>query len=783
MPARKSWTEGLSATSVGRFGGWDKMYVHKINGLLGLSAGINELYAGGDRSINLGRYEPGQPWSASSETDWVCLRHQMRAVNGKTLARVYQSLLSPGVLFDVPDSKFTWFNDRSCQILDFFFPTGHGAKRFSSNLTVKDKLAEPWALGIAHPHSLKVVVPLLFVFQHRPTRVYNCNSDYHQFDFKGRAGHVVVMPLLGPARFERSQLGIKDGQLPKELLEKCRYWAKAMLAYPVACKEEFRVDEEDRLVTIRNRISYVESPNDWKWQPTRLTPVSPTLAMAQEKGFPIQFDRPIEDTGMLTYLGRLKMAQGDELTCTIPMFQHLDSTVAPVRIVGSAKAEKLTRQLKKYLELDPEKNETFGGDDTFYTNNIQDVLHDMRVLAWSTWSLDEGDRKKIAKAMAKRLASFQPKNFRVWREHFSKQTFLAEKEIWQESHGDVTYDYEWYNGMQLAGLWAGMYFLGQPELFRKTMRKNWELVEGLVNYFQIVNDWATASFWTDIPGEFMWMDGFHFGWQGLMGLHRICKEMDKPELADQTAYLASKHAVARWTVWMMTDYVQEAIGKGMSIRGSGGPHDQKVADPGSQIIGGFLEKEGFALSPTYATGNALGNMVPEQYLMYLDDPKIRELVRKGEHVYMPRQVPHWNKKPKVFGYGKGPFPYTSHWHFYMLDDHFFVRSMVLRDPMDEMMKLIPAADYTGPVMESFLVAGAPMVIIPTQAKFAGNVWDARKKRLTIRMDAPTADLELAIIWPAHPRTIENAAASCYDAQAQRLVINLYQGPSEVIVQY
>lgn len=776
--ATREWTEGLSAWSAGRFGGLvDEKYVHRINGLLGVLAGVNDLYAGEHREVHLGRYEPGVPWLAASEADWVCMRHAMKDRRGRPLATVYQSLLSPGVLFDVNGRDFTWFNDRTCQILRFFLPVGRTVKQFLSSLTITEPLSQPWALGMAAAPGRRVV-PMLFVFQHKPTRIYNCNSDLHRFEFSGRAGRVAVMPLLGPVLPDRDDVGDIFRRPGRELLAACRTWARALLAYPVACREEFRVDYDTRVVHVRNRFEYLDGRNDWGWEPTYLAPASPVLAIAEEKGCPLNFTPRLADTGLKTYLGPFKAAKGRQLQYTLPLSDYLDQAVAPVKIVNSPPADKLTARLKKYLAR---PNMTFGGDNTYDPKNIQDVLHDMRVLAWATWSLAPADRRKVANRLVGRLTALDKKNYRLWRECVTGRSFVAEKEIWKDSHGDVSYDYEWYNGMQLGGLWAGLYFLDE-EAVGQAARKQWPIIEKLLSYFEITNDWATATFWTDVPGEFLHMDGWHFGWQGIVGAYRLAKRLGKQAEADRAAYLAAKSAVPRWVSWLMTDYVQQAMKAGLRNAGRGGPHDsQRPVDWGDQIIGGFREGHAFALSSTHATGNSLGYLVPEMYLMYRREQRIRDRVRRGQEVYLPRWRADWAARPKKFGHKYRTWPYESAWHFYGIDDYIFVRSMVLRQPMEKLLKITP--HLSGPAMEAILVAGAPMAVVPTDAGFRGNVWDAKAKALTVTLDCPQPGLELEIVWPAKPKAVEGATVKSFDAKRGELHLLLPAGQTEVRLQY
>lgn len=772
-----TWTEGFSATSAGRFGAWaEQNYEHKINGLLGCSAGVNELYAGTHREYRLGRYEPGEPFYAETEADWVCVRHTMKTPAGKTLATVYQSLLSPGVLFEVKGREFTWFNDRTCQILQLHVPGAKGVRNHLSSYTLEEPMSEPWLLGVAEAHGRGQLFPLLFVFQHRPVQMYNCNSDLHRFKFAGPTGRVVVMPLLGPARITR-KAGGELFQGSDELFERCRWWAKSLLAYPYACQEHFRVDHKRGRVDIRNRFRYRGGANDFGWEPRHLAPASPVIAAAGERGFDVDFEPKLIDTGLKTFLGPYCAAEGKSLRYSLPKSPELDRTICPVRIENDRKAAGVTKKLAAYLE---EPDLTFGGDDTYEPTNIQDVLHDMRVLAWASWSVDDQSRRKFARRMLGCLRAFDKSNYRRWTEGRTGEHFLAEKLIWHAARGDVTYDYEWYNGMQLAGLWAGMHWLGREEV-AGVARTHWLLVKDIAHYFAMTNDWATATFWTDFPGEFMHFDGWHFGWQGLIGLYRVAREIGRDDQADWAAYAASKSVVPRWASWLMNDYVAEATEAGLSAAGRGGPHDRHTSKSlNTRIIGGFVEAERFALSTAWSPGNALGYFVPEQYQLYRTEPRIRRRVEQAELEQMPKADPDWAKRPTVWGYGKGPFPYPSHWHFYQLDDHYFVRSMVLRRPMDELLQI--GRSLSGPVMASILLAGAPMVVAPTAAEFGGVVYDAREKMLTIRLSSSQRKL-VEVAWPDEPAAVEGATIDAFDRAAGRLLLSAEAGDEAIVVHY
>jgi hypothetical protein len=108
--------------------------------------------------------------------------------------------------------------------------------------------------------------------------------------------------------------------------------------------------------------------------------------------------------------------------------------------------------------------------------------------------------------------------------------------------------------------------------------------------------------------------------------------------------------------------------------------------------------------------------------------------------------------------------------------------MVLREPQEKLLRHTP--HLSGPTMEAALVAGAPMVVLPTRAAFAGNEWDARTRTLTVRLDAPAAGLELGVMWPGKPKSVEGATvASRPKRRTDRLRLTLPAGKVEVRIQY
>jgi len=185
--------------------------------------------------------------------------------------------------------------------------------------------------------------PWVIYLQHKPAAM-KLDDDGMHLEFGQPAGDVVLMPLYGYEKMP--QLGhdllpapgrpsrkIKTWEWPKVLprdpLMRIRYWASAMREFPVYCEDSLSVDRAKDSVTIRSRFQWRSIEDDWKTRHLKLAPLSPPLALAAKKGFPVQFSKSWSDLDFATPCGPYAAVEGvDQFDATFPVLQYVNETEA-----------------------------------------------------------------------------------------------------------------------------------------------------------------------------------------------------------------------------------------------------------------------------------------------------------------------------------------------------------------------------------------------------------------------------------------------------------------------
>jgi len=768
-----SWREGLSKTSIGRFGGYDEDYNISEKGFLCFNATADRISIEDRMKTILGMFRLKKNFLVDiSSVDWTTIIYNLKYEQNGTLVNkttVYQSLLSPGILFDIEDNCFYWLSERSYQLMVYSYPLKKGVVTRKSNalydINIDGKLTAPWILAFSNCSGIPDI-PLLFIFQNQPVKIIAINDDYKKYVFNKKAGRVIVMPVLGIDRLTNEEVRLWRKELPSKIINKCNFWSRIMQTYPVKCKEEYFVDEKKRTVRIQNKFEYIAGENDWGIKPVYIAPVSPVVYHAKKYGYPVKFNKKIVDINYPTRFGYYTFAYSNSVQYEIPLFEHTNETILPVKISNDPQFDILNKKLNVYLT---HPTLTFGGDNTYNEMNIQDVLHNYRILSWATWSLDEQTRKRILKKMAFGLKNMVKENYVQEIEPVSKRSYLREKEIWAIVGGKVTYDYEWYNGMQLAGLWAYTFFDNDSNS-KKFITEKWDIIIGLSNYYRIFNDWVTGTFWTDTTGEFLWMDGFHYGWQGLIGLVRLSKQIGNKQIELETEYMLAKSTLARWCTFFLQEYVSKHQ---YSYNQENELSPDKIMN--EHIVGGFIARKGLVLCKYHNQGNVISYFVPELFLLYNDYPEIMDKLHYGQYKLLPQDCPDWNTNfTKYIEQGLNDQSLRKEnnqdlaWaHFYFLDSHLFIRALLFREPLTKLMSYTDS--LTGPVIESYLVGTHPVVIFPTDIKFCGNEWDEKTKTLTIKFESEIKkEMIMKILTDKKPKIIPENISYEYNKKTKLL---------------
>lgn len=162
--------------------------------------------------------------------------------------------------------------------------------------------------------------PWLLVLQHRPAAIA-LDGNGLELRFGGPCGYVASMPLYGyakppaPAQGQGlmaeqadTALGVSTATwypgLPPQVLDRCRWWAQVLRAYPVDCRETFSVDRRNDSVTLRQEMTWLAVADDFGTKPRKLAPLSPSLGLAWlVGGFPMRCSGPITDARLFTPYG------------------------------------------------------------------------------------------------------------------------------------------------------------------------------------------------------------------------------------------------------------------------------------------------------------------------------------------------------------------------------------------------------------------------------------------------------------------------------------------------
>ena len=182
------------------------------------------------------------------------------------------SLAFPGIRWEFPgDFIFLSLGNVASEAAVF-----SNGKITRINATKNPVLTEKWDKPILLLYPKDRGKPLLLVFSRQPDSV--------TFDFTGgelsglsiarKEGIGMVLPLWIEGTRQVSTAGWEK-KLPDELVKRIDFWIPKAFAFPIGCREFFRIDPKEERVRIRTTYSFCETPNDWKVKPEHFAPVSP----------------------------------------------------------------------------------------------------------------------------------------------------------------------------------------------------------------------------------------------------------------------------------------------------------------------------------------------------------------------------------------------------------------------------------------------------------------------------------------------------------------------------
>ena len=798
--AAQGWQQGVSFGSAGRLGAHAAGFEPAENGYLTYQvAGATFMLIRPSRNM-IGSLQLPPRHSVSEKTlSWTLRETHFRAAAQagfpKVDLRVLASVLSPAITFASDADRllrWRWQVGASPELMAM--PRGdslrlvdyspgwswhgrpvHAMHGQDGRRGDQDARATPAWLLTFNPAG-GANVPVLWIFpRRRPARIEVSTHEYMDFHFAGPFGRVLAMPLYGSAEIDRDELKrLAGGDGLRELAERCGFWANALAGLPDLVDDYFRIDERAGTVHVREVGRRLDGR-----RPT-VSPVPPFLAAATHGRYPVRIDSPPlpAPKELCTHYGPYRVVRGGSIRYSMPLCPYLDTVLSPVRVLGDRRAAALTRRLRDYFD-DPRY--TYGGDGTYDPASLLDILHNLRVLAWAAWALPDDQRGPAHAAIVRDLERlFDPGSYRYYREPVTGRRFARDRDIFGY-RGEVTYDFDWYSGMNLAGLWAGLHF-GAISL--ELIRRRWQLVSDIEAYFEIFQDWATLAPWTDARGELLNTDCARHGVQGMIGFARLARRFGTPRQREIARYIASRSMI----FWAAEHELLPLYEVG------GVPWHRYGRKSGSRALGfgGLRERDSSPGAFTASSANpyTLSPLNPE-HMLFLRDFGPVEMLQQYEAKWLDQELPGWDTKPaKVYFVNRPPGSIERNagaYHFYMVDPHLLLRMLVLDWPARRAIGKV--RELSGQVIAAALVADAPKVFSPAGVEFRGTTWDARRHVLTIRAGARQGaragtgagagasastgngpESTWLVLWPKKPRSISGPPGAGHHFRAGRLTL-------------
>ena len=319
------WHEGIGSDCFGRFG-WEVG-----SGLLVGALGSRLTVSANDASYEFSVPRTG---TAARRVTFAGDRAQALSlggevsVDGTSAFRLDASLGYPGIRWDIHCREIEL---HLANIQGFLYiPTSGGGRTVELSDVAQIDLAdlsEPWVLLY---NGSETDSPLMLALQHRPAAVSVLRSETAVDGLRLVAGGdsigaVIPTWINGARTVDTSDW---SASVPSSVLACARLWCARAMAYPVVCRERFRIDEPSGRVVIRDDFTFVETENDWNLPPAFYAPVSPVAWMLHDVtpqsggGVIARFGDEVATTGLSTRFGDLAVVAGaTDVTWSLPLFK------------------------------------------------------------------------------------------------------------------------------------------------------------------------------------------------------------------------------------------------------------------------------------------------------------------------------------------------------------------------------------------------------------------------------------------------------------------------------
>lgn len=187
--------------------------------------------------------------------------------------------------------------------------------------------------------------PLLTVLQQKPEKI-----EFSRLN-DGRLAAVTLhgcsrMMTATPFGFDmRSTCSPSDQEFIADAINRCRFWSRASLAYPVRCRDYFKNDFKRRKVSIVQEFEYHTATDEWQTEPLYLAPLPPVLTIGQHElpNGAIDFCFPTKYGYLYGFTGT---------SCAYEVDMMVEKRKFPLRSVNSKIPQLLSEGLEDFFEFE-----------------------------------------------------------------------------------------------------------------------------------------------------------------------------------------------------------------------------------------------------------------------------------------------------------------------------------------------------------------------------------------------------------------------------------------------
>ncbi len=372
-------------------GGCPRLLMRSFLDVLNQHNGNREVYRiAGWCDLGEVRTTPATAQPKLVEQTW-CLR-KYRVGTGEAALEVYLSRLSPAVLFSSRAQKLSLFAGKKWlgqrldtpqtetsivpQYVAYAAADGVAVRETKAQVDLS-QMREPWLLlwyGERAPFLRSAIpnivwkmqpvkefmrrgyffpadLPVLLVLQHKGQTLRPIGDALELVFGERGAGAVAIVPVLGFFRPRASDTARWSKALPADIVTRCRAWARRLKRFPLACAESRRVFAGGDAVTIRQRFTYLDLPDDWGTESETLAPVPPVLALAARYGFPVELSGELAPQAIATHSGPYSGVAGAEsVEFTIRGLRRYIGERVASDIPRHPEAQPLVRELRAEVE-------------------------------------------------------------------------------------------------------------------------------------------------------------------------------------------------------------------------------------------------------------------------------------------------------------------------------------------------------------------------------------------------------------------------------------------------